>query len=45
MMSLAFRVMPLERILGAEQRYTIDWEAPVEFDSPTPRLEEAHRPA
>jgi 2-polyprenyl-6-methoxyphenol hydroxylase-like FAD-dependent oxidoreductase len=46
MMSLAFRVMPLERILGAEQRYTIDWEAPVEFGSPTtPRLEEAHRPA
>lgn len=45
-MSLAFRVMPLERMLGAEQRYTIDWEAPVEFGSPTtPGLEEARRPA
>lgn len=44
MMSLAFRVMPLERILGAEQRYTIDWEAPVQFGSQaTLRLEEAHR--
>ncbi|MBO0683797.1 MAG: FAD-dependent monooxygenase [Candidatus Dormibacteraeota bacterium] len=28
MMSVAFRLMPLERMLGPEQRYTIDWDAP-----------------
>ncbi|MEP6808090.1 MAG: NAD(P)/FAD-dependent oxidoreductase [Chloroflexota bacterium] len=46
MMSLAFRVMPLERMLGAEQRYTIDWDARVASGpTPTPRLDEVGRPA
>jgi 2-polyprenyl-6-methoxyphenol hydroxylase-like FAD-dependent oxidoreductase len=29
-MKAAFRVMPRERMLGAGQRYTIDWDRPVE---------------
>ena len=46
MMSVAFRLMPLERMLGAEQRYTIDWDARVETGQP-PRttLDEVRRPA
>jgi 2-polyprenyl-6-methoxyphenol hydroxylase-like FAD-dependent oxidoreductase len=39
MMSVAFRLMPLERMLGPEQRYTIDWDAPVETFSSPPSLE------
>lgn len=46
MMSLAFRVMPLERMVGAEQRYTIDWDARTETRLPsTPMLDEMRRPA
>jgi len=46
MMSLAFRVMPLERMLGAEQRYTIDWDARVETGLPsTPVPDKVGRPA
>jgi len=46
MMSLAFRLMPLERMLGAEQRYTIDWDARVETGLPsTPVPEKVARPA
>lgn len=29
-MKAAFRIMPLERMLGPEQRYAIDWDQPVE---------------
>lgn len=46
MMSLAFRVMPLERMLGAEQRYTIDWDARVETGLPSiQKRDEVGRPA
>jgi 2-polyprenyl-6-methoxyphenol hydroxylase-like FAD-dependent oxidoreductase len=38
MMSMAFRVMPLERMVGAEQRYTIDWEARVEAGLPSRQM-------
>ncbi|MDQ6636170.1 MAG: FAD-dependent monooxygenase, partial [Candidatus Dormibacteraeota bacterium] len=46
MMSVAFKVMPVERMFGAEQRYTIDWNAPVESGSSSGRsLDAARRPA
>lgn len=44
MMSLAFRAMPLERMFGAEQRYTIDWNAQVATGFPSaPKLDAARR--
>jgi len=45
-MSLAFGLMPLERMFSAEQRYTINWDARVETGvSSTPKLDELRRPA
>src|SRR5215469_4208811 len=43
---VARRLMPLERMFGAEQRYTINWDARVETGvSSTPKLDELRRPA
>jgi len=42
-MSLAFRVMPLERMFGAEQRYTIDWDARVDAGPPATPMPDGMR--
>jgi 2-polyprenyl-6-methoxyphenol hydroxylase-like FAD-dependent oxidoreductase len=44
MMSLAFRIIPMERMLGAEQRYTIDWNAPVESRFSSASLDRSRPP-